>query len=88
VSADNPNPCIGCQGENGLGDCGDCPLETGCDELPGPGEDSSFDDWSTEGAEAIGSCDDCGVDVYEGEGETVDDELLCDQCAWMREATK
>jgi hypothetical protein len=30
------------------------------------------------GAEPVGSCDNCGCDIYPGEG----DDGLCDQCEW------
>lgn len=32
-----------------------------------------------DGDEPIGSCDDCGRDIYED-----DWEFLCDQCHWIR----
>lgn len=47
-------------------------------------DDSDDDDLSDE---PVGSCEDCGVNIYGGHHEeTIDGEYLCDQCYWARSA--
>lgn len=44
-------------------------------------DDTEDDD---ENVEPIGSCDECGANVYAEDGWTVRGEMLCDQCASYR----
>jgi len=47
-------------------------------------DDSDDDDRSSD--EPTGSCEDCGVNIYGDDNETIDGEYLCDQCYWARSA--
>lgn len=41
-----------------------------------------FDEWDCSG-EPVGSCENCGTNLYED-----DDEELCDQCIWWAEVRR
>lgn len=47
-------------------------------------DDDNDDPWEDEYWEPIGSCEECGVDIYAD-----DDDWLCGQCAWwVQEANR
>lgn len=41
--------------------------------------DDEFVDYADDNYEPVGSCEDCGTNLYED-----DDSLFCDQCLWHR----
>ena len=53
-------------------------MPTPDDEFENDADDVDFDD--DESCEPVGSCDECGCDIYEDDID--EDGTLCDQCRW------
>lgn len=89
------DPCWLCDCGHYITDGMHCPLcrrepPWGCpgECCQGGGEDDWQDDYDIpfeRENECIGSCDECGCDVYEDDAYEVGGDLLCDQCGWYVE---